>query len=255
MPFTGGHPAAVLALVRWGLPGSALVIGAITPDLPMMLPFPAVVHFGHTPWGLVTSDLLLGTIAFILWQSVFAPAVIALAPRTIAARVPRDAPRGLAYHCASWDRVARVLAAILIGAATHLIWDGVTHDWMWGPQYVPWLAARHGSLLGWEWMQRVSDVAGTAIVAGWIAVWWRRASVRADVDVLPLRVRLLAWSVILVPAAAGFLFGLLTNSLFAAFAWGAGPGTAGLIAVTAAWWVRRWRAVEVSPSREAVPGS
>ncbi|GAA1394477.1 DUF4184 family protein [Catellatospora coxensis] len=241
MPFTGGHPAAVLALARWGLPGSALVIGAITPDLPMMLPFPEVVHFGHTPWGLVTSDLVLGTIVFVLWQSVFAPVALAVAPHTIAARVPRDAPRGLAFHRASWDRAARVLVAILIGAATHLLWDGITHDWMWGPQYVPWLAARHGSLLGWEWAQRVSDVTGTAIVAGWIVAWWRRAPVRADAVVLPLRLRVLAWSVILVPAAAGFQYGLLTNSLFAAFAWGAGPGTGGLLAVTAVWWSRSRR--------------
>ncbi|WP_155368290.1 DUF4184 family protein [Catellatospora vulcania] len=241
MPFTGGHPAAVLAIARFGLPGSALVIGTVTPDLPMMLPFPAIVHFGHTPWGLVTLDLVLGTTAFVLWQAVFARVVLAIAPRALAARVPNDAPSGLAFHFSSWNRVARVLAAVLIGAATHLIWDGVTHDWMWGPQYVPWLASRHGSLLGWQWVQRISDVAGTAIVAGWVVAWWRRATVRAEAEVLPLRLRVLAWSVILIPAAAGFMHGLLTDSWFAAFAWGAGPGAAGLVAVTATWWWRRRR--------------
>src|SRR5687767_13397801 len=107
MPFTAGHPAAILAVVRFGLPGSALVIGTVTPDLPMMLPFPEIVHFGHTPWGLVTLDLVLGTIAFVLWQAVFAPVVLAIAPRALASRVPDDAPKGLAFHFASWDRVAR----------------------------------------------------------------------------------------------------------------------------------------------------
>ncbi|WP_144122490.1 DUF4184 family protein [Catellatospora sichuanensis] len=244
MPFTAGHPAAVLPLVRSGLPASALVIGTITPDLPMMLPIPDVVHFAHTPLGLVTVDLILGTIAFVLWQVFFGPAAMALAPRAVASRIPEDVPRGLAFHRAHWDRVARVLAAVLTGAATHLIWDGVTHDWMWGPQYIPWLASQHGSLTGWQWVQRFSDVAGTAIVAGWLIAWWHRAPKRAEVSVLPLRTRVAAWLVILCPATVGFVYWLLTDSLFAAFARGAGPGTVGLVVVTAIWWVhaRRTRA-------------
>ncbi|WP_191838225.1 DUF4184 family protein [Catellatospora chokoriensis] len=241
MPFTAGHPAAVLPLVRSGLPGSALVIGTVTPDLPMMLPIPEVVHFAHTPLGLGTVDLALGTIVFLLWQVFFAPAVRAIAPRALAARLPADVPRGLAFHVADRGRAARVLVAVLIGAATHLIWDGVTHDWMWGPQYVPWLAARHGSLLGWEWVQRFSDVAGTAIVVGWLIAWWRRTPERADVGVLPLGIRCAAWSLILCPAVAGFAYWLLADSLFAAFARGAGPGVVGLVVVTATWWTRARR--------------
>lgn len=41
MPFTVAHAAAVLPLGRWGryrLPMSALMIGAMTPDLPYFLP-------------------------------------------------------------------------------------------------------------------------------------------------------------------------------------------------------------------------
>jgi hypothetical protein len=36
------------------------VIGSISPDIFMMLPIPAVVHFAHTPLGLVTADLAVG---------------------------------------------------------------------------------------------------------------------------------------------------------------------------------------------------
>ncbi|MDQ7908342.1 DUF4184 family protein [Phytohabitans sp. ZYX-F-186] len=43
MPFTGSHPAAVLPLVRWGLPPAALVIGSMVPDLPYYLPTPVNV--------------------------------------------------------------------------------------------------------------------------------------------------------------------------------------------------------------------
>jgi hypothetical protein len=60
MPFTTTHTAAVLVFARWGLPPSALVIGAIAPDMPMFLPIPEVVHFAHTPMGVVTVDLAIG---------------------------------------------------------------------------------------------------------------------------------------------------------------------------------------------------
>jgi hypothetical protein len=242
MPFTAGHPAAVLPFVRYGMPAAALVIGAITPDLPMMLPFPPVVHFAHTPLGLVTLDLILGTFAFVLWQLLFGPALVALAPRVLSARLPGDVPKGVSFHFAPGKRAVRVFAAVLIGAATHLLWDGITHDWMWGPQHIPWLASRHGSLLGWQWMQRLSDIVAPTILVAWVVGWWRGAPVRTEGTVLPLRIRVLAWSAILGPAAAGFLYGLLTDSLFVAFARGAGLGAAGLAAVTAMWWAATRRA-------------
>ncbi|GIE92430.1 DUF4184 family protein [Actinoplanes regularis] len=241
MPFTAIHPAAVLPIVRRGLPVSALVIGAIAPDLPMVVPFPALVHFAHTPLGLATVDLVLGTIAFLLWQALIGPATVALAPRAVSTRIPADVPRGLAFHFSSANRVARVLAAVLIGAATHLLWDGLTHDWMWGPRYVPWLASRHGALLGWQWMHHVSDLVGTAIVVGWIVAWWRGAPERTTGEVLSPRIRVLAWAAILGPAAAGFLHGLLTDSLFVGFSRGAALGAGGLAAVTAAWWLLIYR--------------
>ena len=70
MPFTGSHPAAILPLLRWSLPGSALVMGSIAPDMPMLLPIPAVVHFAHTLLGLLTIDLAIGVIGFALWQAL-----------------------------------------------------------------------------------------------------------------------------------------------------------------------------------------
>jgi hypothetical protein len=233
----------VLPIVRFGLPASALVIGSITPDLPMILPVPVLVHFAHTSPGLVTVDLALGTIAFMLWQAFFGPALVALAPRALSARVPADIPKGFAFHVATWSRVGGVIVAVLIGAATHIVWDSLTHDWMWGPQHIPWLAARHGSMLGWQWVQHVSDVAGTAIVVGWVVLWWRGASERTARDVPPRRIRVLAWLAILIPAAVGFLHGLLTESWFAAFSRGAGLGAVGLVVVTATWWVRTRRTV------------
>jgi len=241
MPFTGSHPAAVLPLVRWGLPGSALVMGSVAPDMPMMLPIPAVVHFAHTPLGLLTIDLAIGVVGFVLWQALFGPAVVAIAPQALRARLPDRAPAGVAFHCAQSGRIGRVVAAVLLGAATHLVWDSFTHDWMWGPQHVSWLASRHGPFIGYQWAQHISDFAGVAILIVWVAAWWRAAPEHTDTDGLTLPVRVLAWLVVLCPAALGFLYWLSGGFIFLAVTRGAGLGVIGLVVVAVAWRVHTRR--------------
>jgi Domain of unknown function (DUF4184) len=238
MPFTASHPAAVLALARWGLPGSALVVGSIAPDMPMVLPIPVVTHFAHTPLGVVTADLAIGVVGFVLWQALFGPALIAVAPKALRARLPDRVPAGLRFHFGQWNRSALVVAALLIGAVTHVVWDNFTHDWMWGSAHIPWLASRHGPLMGWEWAQRISDVAGLAIVAGWVVAWWRAAPERPDTTVMALPYRMLAWLAILCPAVIGFFYWLLNGSVFFAVTRGGGLGVIGLTAMAVTWWVR-----------------
>jgi len=235
MPFTASHPAAVVFLARWGLPGSALVIGSIAPDLTQMLPIPAIVHLAHTAPGLVTVDLGIGLVGFVLWQALFAPVVVAAAPRALRARLPDRAPAGLRFHFGRWDRAALAIAALLIGALTHLVWDSFTHDWMWGHAYIPWLAMRQGPLMGWEWVQHLSDIAGLAIVAGWVMVWWRRAPERPGTTAMALPYRALAWLAVLCPAAIGFLYWLLQGSVYLAITRGAGLGAIGLTAMAVTW--------------------
>jgi len=250
MPFTAGHPAAVAALARCGLPVPALVIGSITPDLVMMLPIPVseVVHFVHTPLGLVTADLAIGVAAFAVWQGFLGPALIALAPKALRRRLPETLtlPSSCGAACGAGGRAWlgrwhhppsllgwwRVVLAVLLGAATHLVWDSFTHDWMWGPEHIAWLAERHGPLLGWQWAQRLSDLVGLTVVAAWVAAWWRRAPVRPDTPaVMPLRYQVLGWLTILGPATVAFWLLLLLDSFYAAVTAAAGLGVIGLAVV------------------------
>jgi hypothetical protein len=126
------HPAAVIPLARWGLPGSALVVGSVAPDLPAMLQIPALVHGTHTPLGVVSVDLAPAVAVFGVWQALYGPTVVAIAPRAVRARLPGQVLAGVAYHFGRVDRAARVVAAALLGVVTHVLWDGVTHDWTWG---------------------------------------------------------------------------------------------------------------------------
>jgi uncharacterized protein DUF4184 len=245
MPFTAAHPAAVWPLARWGLPVPALVIGSIAPDIFTMLPSPELVHFAHIPLGLVTADLAIGLLAYLAWQRFYSPALSALVFGRTAGPAPIAATRIAATRIAATRmaatrmgtarmgtarmaaaRMAGVVVAVLVGAATHLAWDSFTHYWMWGPQHIAWLAEPHGPLLGWQWVQKVSDLIGLAIVAAWITARWRSRPERPA-----LRQRWLVWLIVLGPAAIAFGVLFVRDSFYVAITTAAGLGVIGLTLV------------------------
>jgi hypothetical protein len=74
---------------------------------------------------------------------------------------------------------AGVAAGILLGAATHLVWDGFTHGDYWGTQLAPVLRAPALTLggRGVPWfnvLQHASTVAGGAAVLAWSVRAWRQ---------------------------------------------------------------------------------
>ncbi|WP_448641259.1 DUF4184 family protein [Geodermatophilus sp. URMC 63] len=241
MPFTGSHPAAVLPLLRTGLPASALVAGSLAPNLPFYLP-------GRPDWpthgllGIVTVDVLLGAAAWALWHGLLAAPAHAAAPTGLRRRVPR--PPGLRTRLSSARAVAAVLAALSVGAATHVGWDEFTHEGRWGEQHVPVLAARFGTWLGHPWTgadvaQHLSSLAGAAVLAGWLVRWWRRSPTR------PGDLRGAAWAVwaglLALGAVAGTTAAIRASGVLEAGFDGATAGGAAM-ALAAAVAAAAWRA-------------
>src|SRR5687768_2920400 len=113
MPVTlPAHAAAVLPLMRWTprpLDALALVVGAAAPDFVYVLGWNSRVS--HNPLALLTFCLPVGLVLYLWSRFLVLPLVMVERP-----------PRG------SWPSVA---ASIVIGAATHVLWDGFTHAWMW----------------------------------------------------------------------------------------------------------------------------
>jgi hypothetical protein len=145
VPFTVSHAAAVLPFVRWRrfhpLVPTALVIGSIAPDLPYYLPLPrsagGAAAWAHSVPGLAVVDLPLGLIMLALWCRVLTPPLTALVPRAF---VPRaSAPAGPRARLAAPDAATGglprhplmafgwIAGALVLGAATHLVWDSFTH--------------------------------------------------------------------------------------------------------------------------------
>jgi O-antigen/teichoic acid export membrane protein len=127
----------------------------------------------------VTTDLALGGVAWAVWHAVLAAPALAAAPAGLRARLS-DVPLGLRRRLSSVSVVALTALALVVGSATHVLWDEFTHARRWGDEHIPVLAKVYGPLHGWAWAQQVSGGVGAVVLLVWFVRWWRRTPVRED---------------------------------------------------------------------------
>lgn len=173
MPFTPAHILAVLPARRLPmLVPSALVIGAVVPDVPYYLPVEAPREVLHSWLGALTWTALLALILWALWEAVFAEPMRDLAPDGLRRRLAPASSRPAA-RMPTLQFAGAVYASFVLGVATHLAWDGLTHDPGWGTRLMPWLLTPAGGLWLLNWVQLGSSVVGLGGLALWARGWWR----------------------------------------------------------------------------------
>jgi hypothetical protein len=215
MPFTLAHPAAAIPLYRvLGRAGvlSALIAGSMSPDLTYFLPFEITRATSHSLTGLFLFCIPLGLVGYVLFHVLLRPPGYYLLPLLLRDRLPR-------LPSSAWLPVAplwAVLVSLLVGAATHLVWDAFTHEdgfvvaaspalrtLLWeigGYRIFPYKGLQHGSTL-----------IGFSLLARWGWQWYISTSVHHEpCDWQPSAVvRVPALFVLLVaPALGGLLSGL-----------------------------------------------
>lgn len=182
MPFTVSHVAAVLPGVRTVLPTAALVVGAMSPDIPYFLPRGPWTLPTHTVGGIVLWAPLLGAVVVLAWYLLLARPAYAFAPDPLRRRLPERI--GARARLCSLRGIGLVYVALVIGAATHVAWDAFTHNDGWVVERTPALlrtvAWLPGELAAYRWLQYLSSVVGLAILVWWIARWWRTTTPRAS---------------------------------------------------------------------------
>jgi hypothetical protein len=187
MPYTISHAAAVLPISPWLVRLrilSATVIGSLVPDLGHLMPvYPSRV-ITHSALSLVTFSLPLGLLCYWLFQRLMKTPLLSLLPdqaymrwRPFAAPAALNSPR-------QWLLAA---GGVLVGAGTHLAWDGFTHEGARGMRMIPelddWVVTVHGHhLIGAGLLQGGSSVLGLAIVAAVVAYALRRGTPQAVVS-------------------------------------------------------------------------
>ena len=168
MPITPAHAAAAWPLhaVARRLPLAALVIGTFAPDLEYVLRLRPAGKFGHSPLGLVVFCLPVTLLLFWGWRALVRPALAPLLPAGIRDLLEAPEP-GRPTHA-----VPLAILAALLGAGSHVFWDGFTHPTGWAVAVIPILSSFSATfqLQLFTILQYVSSVAGVLVILLWVAL-------------------------------------------------------------------------------------
>jgi len=182
MPFTVSHTAAVLPFKRLGggrLPMAALMIGSMSPDFPYFMPIGLERVVTHNLTGLIGFCWPASLFFWLLYAHFLERPTMALLPERWSAAFPSSSRE------VSWRTLAFASLAVILGGATHIVWDSFTHGGSPVVGALPFLrievALWNGHTLHLYWLlQQLSSVIGLVIVAAWAVLQVRRADARVD---------------------------------------------------------------------------
>ena len=253
MPWTFAHPAAVLPLrslcPRWlSLP--ALTLGAMAPDMPYYVGMHAAWSaFCHTAQGILIACLPVCLLLLALLLRFARPLTVLLPERH------RALVRGQLQpppHPA-WVAAVVVVLSVLLGAATHVLWDSFTHQGRWGAELLPELDEPLLDAMDRQFhlthlLQHLSTAFGVVV----LAIAYRRALRAKPAVTQPAhdrrRIRLLLAclaAAVIVGAASAYV---LTPTTLPAYAshllvrtvvWSTSCFAALFVVSSAVWWRRR----------------
>lgn len=125
MPFTIAHVVAAPPI--WRLAGhrlvfSALVVGAMSPDIEYLARLAPHRTISHTPLGAVVFCVPASLAVLVLWHKVVAPAFAPLLPGRLGPVAARP------FRFGPLPRFGAVCLSALTGAASHIAWDAFTNQ-------------------------------------------------------------------------------------------------------------------------------
>jgi hypothetical protein len=170
MPWTFAHPAAVLPIRRFSGPGrlsfAALVIGSMSPDFLYYVGRFDLANFTHTPIGVLLVCLPAGLFVLSVAQWLREP---------IAQILPQPHREVLLAHSAlplfTLRSLGLAAASLLLGAATHVLWDAFTHEGRFFVTHIEFLRVSLFVAFNREFhvfniIQHASTVLGVTLLAG-----------------------------------------------------------------------------------------
>jgi hypothetical protein len=168
VPFTLAHAAAALPFRRLRLVPSALVVGTLAPDFEYFLRLSPAGRFGHTLPGALLFSLPMALVVLWLFHTFVKLPTVKLLPESIQRRL---VPHLHQFRFLGVGRSLWIVASVLVGIATHLIWDSFTHSTTW--LYHHWSALRQphrlpiaGQIPLYKILQHGSTSVGLAILLG-----------------------------------------------------------------------------------------
>jgi len=121
MPFTLSHTVLAPPLAKLSgnrLPIAALAIGCMTPDLYRIL-VKTEIYLNHQFKGIIYPDLFVGLLFCFLWYCLYRPLFFKF--------LSIQKPLNITSLSSFFKFIIWMILAIILGTATHIIWDGLTH--------------------------------------------------------------------------------------------------------------------------------
>ncbi|MDN3581377.1 DUF4184 family protein [Mucilaginibacter flavus] len=211
---------------------TGLIIGSITPDFEYFIRMRVKSVYSHTLPGLFWFDVPLGILLTFVYLAFIRDGLIAHLPSRFNRRFSKyggiPVKKTLAY-------TAPIVLSVLIGAASHLLWDAFTHPHGYFVQLMPILSigvhAGGHYIYVYKLLQHGSTLVGLAFIAYLVYklpkekqtkvvhIRWYWVTILIIV-VLTIIARFLggvtlkAYGNLIVTGISGFLIGLIISSFF-----------------------------------------
>lgn len=174
----------MLPLVRKPFVASALVAGAVAPDLLYVDPIyrfaTQAIHgnltltLTHQFSSVLWLDPLIALVILLLFHFVVRRPLVALAPPSLAGRLSSPNER---WRIPTPMQLVWIVVSLVAGVFTHVLWDSFTHYDGYFVTHWSWL--RYDLTAAWDVnrvLQYVSSVGGLLVIAIWLWSWWRRTT-------------------------------------------------------------------------------
>ncbi len=172
MPFTPAHSAIVLPLLKSRLfSATGLIVGSLSPDFEYFLKMQVSGVHGHTIPGLLYFDLPVTVVLSLLFHQVVKKNLIANMPLFFQRRFQDVLELDFIKYLK--DRWFVFVISALMGAASHIFWDGFTHN---NTYFVRTLPFYEGTFIPFDGvryplfyaLQHISTVVGLAAVGVYV---------------------------------------------------------------------------------------
>jgi hypothetical protein len=174
MPFTLSHAAAALPFRRARLVTSALVVGTMAPDFEYFLAFKAHDKFGHRFPGVLVLTLPVALLVLWIFHTFVKVPAARLLPQRLQSRMAGYLGK---FRFGGLGRFLRIVFSILVGIATHILWDSFTHGGTY--PYAHWSLLRQrmdvpglGTMPVVKVLQHGSTILGLVILFIWLFRWY-----------------------------------------------------------------------------------
>lgn len=148
----------------------------MVPDFEYFLRFSPQGGFGHTLPGVFLLDLPLAFLSLWLFHAYAKKPLYAWLPEKVRRRIRLDQA---SQPVKNIPQLALVLLSILVGIATHILWDSFTHPRFWPYhhwQFLHWTVQLpvYGQMEYVRLIQQISTVFGIVVLALWFRHWYRK---------------------------------------------------------------------------------